>query len=249
MRNKRLLSLLLLSVILLTACTQQAFSEQDFETISSENFVVYFVPRDKNAARDVLRVLEESHDRIVEDLKPDTTGIFTVRIYPNLGEFHKAINKPDAPSWVVGTAQGDSRFAIVSPRNPGPAHRYQGILQVAVHELTHCISLRLISGTGVNGRRMLWLFEGIALYQADQFRDPKAFPYMLSGDYPPFLELGNNEIYNVGYTVVEYIVDRWGMDSVRHLLLTEGNVTSVLGVTEDEFYEGWYAFVKEKYLD
>ena len=78
---------------------------------------------------------------------------------------------------------------------------------------------------------------------------------MVSGDYPTLSELNtdynssNHYIYSVGYVVLEYIIDTWGMDTVIALINNNGNVSVSLGLTTQEFESGWYQFVEEKYLN
>ena len=243
---KRLIICVLMLAVLLTACTSKVFSPEDFKVINSENFVVYHAPGHERAAKDVLRVLEESHDRVINNLRPDKDGPFTVRIYPNLKAFHKGINRPDAPVWVIGNTSSGREFSLVSPQYRRVD--YDTMLQVAVHEFTHCVTLRLIGGRDV--QLMLWLVEGIALYEAGQFVNPAELPYMQSRDtLPRFLEMRQEtaELYNLGYVIVEYIVEGWGMETVRSLLVFQGRV-SYLGMTDEEFYDGFYEFVRERYL-
>jgi hypothetical protein len=97
-----------------------------------------------------------------------------------------------------------------------------------------------------------WLWEGIATYEADQFQDIKQLSSMRSGQYPRFLSVRSTteqpEIYALSYTAIEYIVHTWGMERVRELIIDKGDIGKVLGLTEDQFYENWYDFVKAKYL-
>ena len=95
----------------------------------------------------------------------------------------------------------------------------------------------------------------MALYESNDFINPGTLPYMVSGDYPTLSELNtdynssNHQIYSVGYVLLEYIIQNWGMDEVIDLIKTNGNLQSVLGVSVSEFEYGWYRFIEEKYLD
>ena len=77
---------------------------------------------------------------------------------------------------------------------------------------------------------------------------------MVNGDYPTLSELNtdynlsNHKIYDVGYTILEYIIETWSMDHVISLIEENGNTSTVLGLSSSDFEEGWYQFVNEKYL-
>ncbi len=243
-RYVRLMPVILIPLLLLTAC--QSGADPEYDMLTSTNFRAYYTEADQTAAQEILDLLETNHDRITTDLRPDKSGQYTVRIYPNLQEFHKDLNMPNAPDWAVGTAWGDSELRIVSPNNPGPSHTYDSMLQVAVHEFAHCVTLRLAAGR--DPRKMIWLWESIALYEAGQDRDLSNVPYMQTGQYPRFLEITDQtqstEIYQLGYSIADYIVTTWGWEGIRNLVLNTGDVTKALNVSEDEFYAGWYAFAK-----
>ena len=57
----------------------------------------------------------------------------------------------------------------------------------------------------------------------------------------------SNQIYNVGYTIIEYIVEKWGKDKLPILITSYVDINAVLGVSESDFEKGWADFVDEKY--
>jgi hypothetical protein len=98
-----------------------------------------------------------------------------------------------------------------------------------------------------------WLYEGIALYESAMFVDPGNLPYILSGDFPTLAELNSNwqtntRIYDVGYVLIEFIVESWGMETVRYLILNGGNIPSTLGISVDSFEQQWFNFIQNNYL-
>jgi hypothetical protein len=130
-----LLALLAMPVVL-AGCGTPRWRPTAYEKLHSDSFTIFHPSGHAQAAQDVLRVLTDSLPRIERDLRPGRTGSFVVRIYPSVREYHEQTNIVGAPGWSVGRAAGDSELFIVSPLNPGPYHTYQGMLQVAVHELT-----------------------------------------------------------------------------------------------------------------
>jgi hypothetical protein len=121
----------------------------------------------------------------------------------------------------------------------------------AIHEFAHLVSMQ-INETIPNNPR--WLWEAVALYVTNDFTDPKSISYMVSGEYPNLDELNtdynssNHSIYNVGYVLLEYIVQTWEMDTVISLIEANGNINNILGITIQDFESGWYQFIENEYL-
>lgn len=217
-------------------------------TLESEHFTFHYTATDKGSIFQLRDKLEENHDRIVEDLKPLEMPKVQMNIYPNLAEFHKGINRKEAGNYLAGVALEPDKMSIVSPNFPGPEHSYDSIMKVAVHEFTHVVTNNLTAYLAFPS--MSWLYESIACYEADQFQDPKEMGSLLSGKYPTLAQLNKDTqlTYRLGYTIIEYIRDTWGMSAVRDLITSSGNMPAVLGKNEADFEKGWYEFVKGKYL-
>jgi hypothetical protein len=68
---------------------------------------------------------------------------------------------------------------------------------------------------------------------------------------PPTLDelnrLSDTRIYEVGYTIGEFIVKRWSAAKLRALIRASGDTQSALGVTPAEFEREWHAFLRETY--
>jgi len=123
------------------------------------------------------------------------------------------------------------------------------MLAIAVHEFTHCVTLNLEPRIANNPR---WLWEGVALFEAGQFVNPRRLSYMVEGHPPTLAELNanwqtNSQVYDLGYLLVEYIVEKWSRQHVIDLIKAFGDISSVMGITVSEFEAGWYAFVMNKY--
>ncbi len=248
--NKKLQKVLLLGAACLIAVLLYVqFKPNSFPyTLESEHFTFYYTKTDQDSIHQLRDKLEENYDRIVEDLKPAEMPRVQMNIYPNLAEFHEGINRKEAGNYLAGIALGPDKMSIVSPNFPGPEHSYDSIMQVAVHEFTHVVTNNLTAYLAFPS--MSWLYESIACYEADQFQDPKRMGSLLSGKYPTLAQLNKDTqlTYRLGYTIIEYIRDTWGMSAVRDLITSSGNLPAVLGKNEAEFEKGWYEYVKGKYL-
>jgi hypothetical protein len=169
----------------------------------------------------------------------------TVKIWSDYDNFMRAMEDDIGIRYVgaTGYIYNMSEFRIF----------YNGQVAVAaVHEFAHLVSMQVNSNIANNPR---WIWEAVALYENNEFVNPRTLSYMVNGNYPTLEELNtdynssNHYIYSVGYILLEYIVDTWGMDTVIGLIQNNGNITSLLSITIGEFESGWYEFVEQKYLN
>ena len=97
----------------------------------------------------------------------------------------------------------------------------------------------------------VWLWEAVAVYEAGQLVPPSSLPSLVAGRFPTLAELSSRSsspsIYDVGYTLTEFIVARWGLDGLRRLIRSLGDL-STLGHTTASFEAEWRAFVTARYL-
>jgi hypothetical protein len=95
------------------------------------------------------------------------------------------------------------------------------------------------------------LWEATAVYEAEEFVHPATVPCLASGNFPSLAQLlrsGDCNIYQVGYTLAELIVERWGFAELRALIRSNGDTQSVLGLSIQEFEATWQQFVEEWYF-
>ena len=77
---------------------------------------------------------------------------------------------------------------------------------------------------------------------------------MTSGNYPTFDQLNDqetidkNKIGQVGYVLIEFILDQYGSTALINLMMTNGNIESVLNMSEQEFLNAWYDWLEIRYL-
>lgn len=199
-RQTKLLSNLILTISFSLVFTFSAIADTETNAMalhhSSQHFDFYSTENDSKTLNNISKKLEKNYDRITEHLQTQFSKKIRVLIYPNIESFHKAIHKPNAPGWVVGTA-AINELKMVSPLNPGKVHTYQSLMQVIVHELVHTAVLNMRTHRGLVGlpewfnggfshlevsqigddmRRGLvrlpkWLSEGYAFYEAEQMTD------------------------------------------------------------------------------
>lgn len=207
---------------------------------STEHFKIHYTKDDESCIDKIAEKLEESYERIVHDLDAENVPIITVRIYPNLKEFHESITAfvRNPQDWMVGISPSSDLIQMVSPVNPGPRHNYDSIMQVAVHEFTHCVTYSISESSN---SYVTWLWESMALYEAGQSRN------FYRDNLPTIAEMNdseNTDIYSCGYSIADYIIEKWGMEGIRKLVKNNGDIEKALGISTEEFEKGWGVFVK-----
>jgi hypothetical protein len=238
----RIFSVLLCCIISIFSC---AISTDSNDVIESEHFE-YILYDDLNFTdiTEISNALENNYARIVGDLQIQKMPQITIKIWADYQNFLTAMETDIGVKYngATGYIFGMAEFRLF--------YTARASLD-AVHEFAHLVSMQVNSTISNNPR---WLWEAVALYESNDFIDPKTLPYMVSGNYPTLSELNNdynsrnNYIYSVGYLLIEYIINTWGMDSVIALIMNNGNISNALGVTTQEFESGWHEFVEEHYL-
>lgn len=188
--------------------------------------------------------LLENADRIAADLGVNVTNTFRLHIWGDYNSYIDAqvrmigVSYPGSRGWVMGLNDLAIFYSMDAP-------------EIAEHEFAHCISLYVNKNFKNNPR---WLWEAIAVYEANEFREPSSFNYLVEGDFPSIKELngdfntGTRKIYEVGFLLTEYILDIWGKHILIELIKSNGDVQQVMQISTDRFESGWQTFVEKKYF-
>jgi hypothetical protein len=223
-------------------------SEAPSGSLSSAHFVFHYSALDGASVSTIAAAVEAQYARILDDLRTPAMPIVTVTLYPDHAALEAAVRPlvGTIPAFASGLATSQSEIHIMSPNAPGggPIERMQSNL---VHEFAHCVSLHVNPRFGNNPR---WLWESVAIYESRQAVDLRAVRYMAALDPPSFETLGavdDTRIYDVGYSIGEFIVSRWGQGALAPLIVANGDTVATLGVPLDDFQRQWFAFVRERY--
>ena len=208
------------------------------------DFILYNGLSTTNIA-DISEALENNYGRIINDLQVQSMPVITIKIWADYTNFLDAMENDIGTRYngATGYILGMSEFRLFYTND---------VALAAVHEFAHVVSMHVNSSIPNNPR---WLWEAVALYESNDFINPGTLSYMVSGDYPTLDELNtdynssNHYIYSVGYVLLEYIVETWGMDTVIDLIKNNGNIPNLLGISVQEFEAGWFTFVEVKYLN
>jgi hypothetical protein len=211
---------------------------------STSNFTIYAYDGLAQEIVDAIAArLEEERPRIIGDLRVPSMPRARVDVWANRESFYQAMLA------AVGTIYEGATGYVLGPTvlrllAVGDAP------QTAVHEFVHIVTLNINASIANNPR---WLWEAVAVYEAEEFNDPQTVSFMAPGDFPTIEELDapydhGGWIYQAGYVLIEYIVEAWGMDAVIALIESNGDIPSVLGVSVTELEVRWHAWLEGRYF-
>lgn len=213
--------------------------------METEHFVFYCREQDKKCLDDLSNTLESNYDRITKDLKCKASNKITVEIYKDIDEVGRVTGLSCA-----GTAK-NGKIQIASPYGAGIPDSLMKI--IIVHEFTHIV----VSYINRSLYLYPWLSEGIAEYEADgppaaDIRENMVSRMVSGGDIPTIDDLNtfiykSDDLYACSYTIIEFIVKKYGYDKLIKLIKSPSEIKDIAGVTEDELYADWTDFLKKEY--
>lgn len=211
----------------------------------SAHFNLYTTPLDREQAKEIADSLENNYGRIVKDLQSGEMPKVNIHFYTRGEDLRAAVRPlvPDLPLWAKGLAISVSEIHMLSPGLPGEG--YRSMIRTIVHEFAHCVSYK-INPTIANRPR--WLWEAVAIYESGQETDQQEIAEIFAGD-PPSLgdlnQVSNRAIYQYGYSIAAYIVSVGGTSALNMLIKTNGNLSQVMKMTNEEFTRQWWAYAKK----
>ena len=231
------------------------FIPESRKEIKTQHFTFLFSRSiDRAKINELANALESNYFRIGDDLKTKPSDNIETNVYAQRWRYVKATGNWSAS----GSIEGISKLHFVEQ-----AWGESDSKKVAVHEFAHTVTLKLLLNNEtepINSKSFdqkfstfpTWLWEAVSVYEAQQFVDPKTLPYLNNGQYPGIPELNNRikggKIYSCGYTIIEYILSKYGRDNFIRLIKNYGDLKRVFNVTDDQFCKEWYEFIKNKYL-
>jgi hypothetical protein len=220
----------------------------DAATYASAHFTFQYTPLDAANIAAIAGAVEREYERILADL-----GVVSMpRVHVTLYAGHAAMESAArpvvgiVPPGTAGLVTSATQIHLMSPNHPSWAP-YERMLSHLVHEFAHCVSLHVNPRIGNNPR---WLWESVALYESRQSVDLGTIAYMRALAPPSFAALSridDTRVYDVGHSIAEFIVWRWGQRALRDLVVANGDTAGVLGVGLAELERDWFAFARERY--
>jgi hypothetical protein len=252
---KKLKNIILIVIILSLTVFITIGIPENRKTIKTRHFTFYFSNSiDSLKIIELSDALESNYMRIGNDLKIRPSDNLEVNIYAQRWRYIKATK-----NWAgSGNIEGISKLHFVEQ-----VWGETDSKNVAVHEFAHTVTLKLLidhAPQPFNSKDFdkrfstfpTWLWEGISVYEAQQFVDPKTLAYLSNGQYPSIAELNKRlkggKIYSCGFTIIEYILFKYGQDNFIKLIENYGDLKSTFNVTEEQFCLGWHEFLINKYF-
>ncbi|MEP6618223.1 MAG: hypothetical protein ABJE47_02865 [bacterium] len=264
------LALLASTLVFAGGCTsREAQTDASATTrisLATEHFAVSSYGLDSVAVRRLAAYLEDNQARVVKELRASPMGITSV-VVQSKDEFDvmwapviKASGIGFQPQALTGP---DGAIYIYGPW--ARQHSGSALGQDALHEFAHAVTRRTaldyIAAAGRDtagyvfpdsvSKRVRWLSEAIATYEAGQSTDLNRFGYLMRGNYPSIAALNdpaNSQIYQIGYRLAEFIVKTWGAEGLARLVQHDANVHAALGISEDELMRRWFLAIEDRYL-
>lgn len=231
-------------------------------TLSTKHFLISFQGIYNEEANAVANYLEGNYERVRRALGDPDHDVVHVFIHATQSDFNNATELVN--STANGTSRGPNEFHFlwttwfnsIFPNDP---------LKTAVHEFTHCVQLNILikkAQQEFSQEEMKsfdrsfeekfirdypqWFWEAICDYEAGVVNRLSVKYAMRSK--PTLQSLNNNnQIYNVGYTIIDYIVQQWGAEKLPSLITSYVDIEKVLAVSEADFEKGWVVYVAHKY--
>lgn len=197
---------------------------------------------------DLMQELKNNVDLVSTCLDHSPSGKIVIEIYPNLQQFHQAVNETDAPDWFMGTYRGNT-LKIVSPLNPGPSHTYQSILKSTIH----LFAMWMV--TDMNNQAPRWILQGIGGYTSKQMGDANVInsirESVLQGNVPEWEALnddswafGTRMGFQYSYKAVEFLVQRNGWERLRELIRHPDGLENIYNCTRAQLHDEWKQFLR-----
>lgn len=263
MKKYRLLVILLAIIaVFYFARTVRTFTvKQETRTLKSEHFIISYSGIYKSEAEKASTHLENNYAQIRGNLKDVKHDLIKVFVYGSQFKFNEATGLKENTK---GTSRGPNEFHFVwtnwfnsiFPDDP---------LKTALHEFTHCVQLNILidkaKETIITQDRLTfekefdkkfkteyprWLWESISIFEAGEVNS-LSVKYAKSKNLTLEELNKSNQIYNIGYTIIEYMTQKWGKDSLPKLIASFGSIEKALNIKPEEFEKGWIAFLEEKY--
>jgi len=193
----------------------------------------------KDTIEEIKQTVDTYSSRIVKNFQVKNMPTVTVKVWQDRDEFE--LEYGDDAEYVQGyvvQSSWEARFFNFRPE----------IGLGVVHEYTHLVTLALNPSFDNNPR---WLWEATAIYESGRPPVPdisnlKCF----SKEHYPSIESLNQHpfnIYKVGYFLTDFIVTKWGRDSLVKLVKSNGNIKVSLNISVNDFEKMWLSFLEDKY--
>jgi hypothetical protein len=233
----------------------------NYETKSSQHFVVYFTSSDENVAAMILETAESVYQPVVKQMGHEPGGKVPLVVYASRDDLRHAFGWGNSESAVgvywAGTIRLLSPNVWIHDKRPPQQQQAYAKVNPIAHEFTHYLLDYM-----TNGNYPRWFTEGLAqwvehrvtgyLWIEDSSKlDQKL--YTMDDLNSRFDSLPNQALaYRESYLIVDYIAQTQGDQGIADLVqkLQAGHsftssLQQVTGHSESALYDQWFQWVQQ----
>lgn len=214
--------------------------------VETEHLIVRSLGDDKLEINEFASELEADFADLLDKLQLQRTTKVIVDIYPNMEEFNRFFGNQSLEFPSIPVLMSANRISIVLPSAQNPDYDMTSINKVIKHTWTHFLINQIQSSPDIK-----WLNESMALYYGGQKNDPNSISLAVRKGYPTIDDLNRqrySDLSSFGYTLSEFIVNKWGEESLVELLAFNCNTQQALKISKQEFENEWHQFIEQKYV-
>lgn len=234
----------------------------DFKQFNTDNFQIYFYPKQREAATDASRMAERWYRRHSRTFLREFDDRKPLIFYANDTDFQQTNVIQGNIGQGTGGVTESLKERVVMPMTGS----YQETDHVLGHELVHSFQYDIALRGDTQGfslRRLpLWLVEGMAEYLSVGREDPHTAMWLrdaaLRDDLPTVSQMTSDMYsyfpYRYGQAYMAYIGGKYGDSAVTNLFKLSGRVgvdssfVYALGTTTDSLSAEWKEAVRDAYM-
>ncbi|MBU1144754.1 MAG: BlaI/MecI/CopY family transcriptional regulator [Firmicutes bacterium] len=201
----------------------------------------------QNYIRPLALSLEEYYEKVSTDLSIQLKRKQIIYIYSTQKELHSALGYENGPSWLTA-----GQFWEIVHLTPKDNFTGSNLEFGAFHALTQLLIYY------INPRAPFWLLQGISAFESNwlSFDAIKKSIIELGDDLNRYsvMQISSDDDlfriqhgYELTYSMIEYIVSRFGKKALLSLLKTPERLRFIFECSEDDFWDSWVDFVKLRY--
>lgn len=250
-----------LLIIFLLLSSPSAFAVEN-NRLETKHFSFYFGPEDKPIAESLMHQVESIRAQIIDDLGVKWETRTTVYLAHSEDSFQQLQpQKKKVPGWVVGMAYPTLNLIILKTFRT-KERSYPNILSSFKHELTH-----IAIGKAFKRHQIpRWLNEGLAMYQAREWRLGRISNMtraVLTKKLIPLKELTENFpreyryatlAYDQSFYLVSYLLSKKGRNTFHQFIREYGKgktleqaLFETYGISMAELEEEWITHLKLRF--
>ncbi|MDR2338056.1 MAG: hypothetical protein LBE20_05360 [Deltaproteobacteria bacterium] len=198
---------------------------------------------------DIINELEELNLKL-RSFFQRPKGIIFIFIFPDQETYHLFSFEKQMPRWFLGSGSY-GEVKVIDPSFADKLGRtYEFMIQTVKHELVHVF-------TCFEKNKATLFYEGVATYFAGQKFLPEINSWMSDTNKDLtkifYTDYENAEFPKAGgyifsYTVIEYIIDKYGEDKLQEYFLSQDiEPYNILKVKKDDFISNWKEWLLKTY--